>query len=887
MIADHARIAPVGIARINSRAVEIQPGDTILTAAARMGVEIPTLCHDPALPAEGGCRLCVVHSEHHDHPLAACHTPLAPGMDLQTHEAGVETLRRSLLQMYWESAGRTGFDPTAARPGRFLDLLARYRVRAFLGRAGGRGKKAPRDQSHPMIHFQADACLGCRICLSTCDRLVDRHVFETADRGGATLVRPAAGLPLIGSPCTACGACVDRCPTGALMDRDRRYHWSAESEIREVESVCGYCSVGCRISVKAVDDMVREIGAIRGDSATNPHGELCQKGRFGHGYNTTWERLDRPMLRQGAGFRAITWEEAVDFLADRLTAILDQSGPESFAALGSTRASTESNYLLQKFCRAVIGSPHIDAPARASHHATREALVESFGVPAATACFADIERVNCLVVVGADPDTSHPVLAARLRRAVAAGARLIVIDPRRSELAEVADIFLQNSPGTDLPLLHALAGELLASDGEADENGAVFGEFVRDFPLAETAAFAGVEETEARGCIDLLDASRHSALFVIGTGLSRQENGAATIRALLNLAILTGNECGILPLGGQNNLQGCLDAGAAPDLLPGQADIRSPAARRRIESVWGKALPGARGFTAPEMFAAAANGALRAMWIMGHDAVHAHPDQARTIAGLGNLDLLVVQDLFYTETSRHAHLLLPAASIFEQSGVHINAERRAQLARPSVSPPGQARPDWVPLSVIARRLGTAWAPFDAADLWRELARVAPETFGGISHRRLEETPAGIQWPCPTIHHGGTARLSPTRLSLSTGVPVKAMETPDRDFPLWLQFGRRLEHHNSGGDTRRNAGRHLVDRDHAFLHPDDAAALGLEAGDRVRIESRRGEIRVACALSDRLPRGRMSLSPHFPQTKANRLTGDGHFLWIAVRVSAAG
>ncbi len=872
-------------ARINSRAVEIQPGDTILTAATRLGIEIPTLCHDAALPAEGGCRLCVVHSEHHDRPLAACHTPLEPGMDLQTHHVAVEKLRRSLLQMYWESSGRSGFDPTAARPGRFLDLLAAYRVRAFLGRAAASKTKRHRDRGHPMIHFQADACLGCRLCLGACDRLAGRHVFETANRGGATLIRPAAGLPLADSPCTACGACVDRCPTGALMDRDRRHHWPGESDIRETESVCGYCSVGCRIKVRAIDGIVRGIGGANGESATNPHGELCQKGRFGHGFNTTWERLDRPMLRQGAGFRAVSWEQATEFLASRLTEILDRSGPMSFAALGSTRASTESNYLLQKFCRAVVGSPHIDSSARLCHSASHEALRDALGVPAATACFADIDHAACLVVIGADPDTSHPVLAARLRRAVTDGARLIVIDPRRVELAEVADVYLQTSPGADPALLHALAGGIPAS-AAALENGAAFGEFVRGFPLDATAAFAGLDEADVREAVDLLHDKRGNTLFLWGTGLSRQEDGAVAVRALLNLAIVTGNERGLLPLGGQNNLQGSLDAGVAPDRLPGQADINDPVARQRLESVWGKALPEGRGFTAPEMFAAAAAGTLRAMWIVGHDAVHAHPDQARTIAALGKLDLLVVQDLFYTETSKHAHLLLPAASVFEQSGVHINAERRAQLARPSVPPPGEARPDWAPLSVIARRLGAAWPPFDAADLWRELSRVAPETFGGISHRRLEETPAGIQWPCPTGDHPGTARLSPTRTRLWIGISAKAMETPDRDFPLRLLIGRRLEHHNSGADTRRNAGRRLADRDHASLHPEDADALGLRPGDRVRVESRRGAITVTCALCDRLPRGLLSLSPHFPQTAANRLTGDGHFLWVAVRLSAA-
>ena len=873
--------ASVGPARINSRKVDILPGDTILSAATRLGIEIPTLCHDPHLSPEGGCRLCVVHSEHHDTPLGACHTPLMPGMDLQTHHVAVEKMRRSVLQLHLESSPATGFNPAALKnAGRFQELLDLYRVRRVGGRSFGSGNE-DRDTSHPMVRFEPAACIGCRLCLTTCDDLVGQHVFQLEDRASTARVRPAAGKTLLESPCTACGACIDRCPTGAMTDNDRRLSWPVENQRREVDTICGYCSVGCRIRVDAIDDVVRRIDGIAEDTATNPGGLLCQKGRFDHAFNHSWERITQPMLRLGAGFREVSWEEALTFIETRLTTILDAHGPMAFGALASTRASTESNYLLQKFCRSVIGSPHIDSSARLCHTDSFAAMRESIGVGAATASFADIDLATCLVVAGADPDTSHLVLAARIRQAVNDGAVLIVIDPRRTELADIADVFLQPKVGADIGIFHAIARALIDGgqiDAESLEEFEKFRQYIDQFPLDPVSAWAGFSEETTVRAVELLTEHRGATLFLHGTGLSQQSQGSGAVQAFLNLAILTNNlgKCGagFLPFGGQNNLQGCLDAGAACDLLPGQSLIDDPEARARIETLWGKPLPVERGYQGRDMIAAAGRGELKSLWVMGHDLIHAQAGTDRTADALKHLDLLVVQDLFYSETARHAHVLLPAASGLEQDGVFINAERRLQLVRAAVSPPEEARPDIAIIAVVARRMGAQWPPQDAADVFREISRAAPVLFGGVSHCRLAETPAGIQWPCPTPDHPGTRSMPIARRRLFPIVmePAIPAQTPDDSFPYTLLMGRRLEHHNAGSQTRRSVGRSLADRDQALLHPDDAAREGIKQGDRVQLESQQGQVVVVVEFSDRLVPGTIFLSHHFPQTSANRLTG---------------
>lgn len=829
-------------ARINSRVVEVRPGDTILEAATRLGIAIPSPCHSPGLPAPESCRLCLVRSETHAHPLGACHTALEPGMELQTHHVDVEKWRASVLKLHVETGTHTGFRPGRLRPGKFRDLLTDYRVR-WENETGG----MTRDDSHPMLRFDPAACVSCRLCVAACDTVAHRFAMQILDRGASTSVAPLAGRRLFDTPCTACGACSEICPTGAIKDRVPEADPSFA--INVTDSICSYCSVGCRIQVHTAGEDVVRVTGISDRSATNPGGALCQKARHGFLHQQSWDRLTKPMIRHGAGFRQATWTEALDYIEAKWGEIRDAHGPGSFAAIGSTRATTEANYLLQKLCRAVIGTPHIDSAARLCHPPGSAAAI-------ATAGFADIDQAACLVVAGADPDTSHPVLAARIRQAAAAGAALIVIDPRRTELADFADRHLRPRPGTDSDrhLFSALAEAVIARESGADS-----------LPESATAAAisAGFSASDFEDAAEMLSQHRGGTVFLAGSGLTQRPGGERVLAAYFDLARQTGNlggpGTGFLPVGGQNNLTGCLEAGCAPELLPAQAKIDDPDARLRVEAAWGCSLPEGEGLSVAGMVTAADAGELRALWVMGHDVVHAQAASVQTGEALKKLDLLVVQDLFYNETSRHAHVLLPAASPFEQTGVCFNAERRAQLARAALPPADESRPDWAILTVFARRLGCEWPYQDSSHVFAELAALAPGRFGALSHQRLDETPEGIRCPAPPVENekAESAGEEPT-----AGI--------DPDYPFVLITGRRIEHHGTGSMSRRDPARKLTDRDRVWLHPIDAAGLGIIAGERVKVESAAGFTTVEAGLSDRLGRGMIFLTMHFPQTGANRL-----------------
>lgn len=902
--------APIAI--LNGREVEVRPGDTILAAAKRLGIDIPTLCHHESLPVQGGCRMCVVYSAAHERPLAACHTPLEPGMDLLTHHVSVERLRKTLMSLRGATADATGFSAAGVRYGRYAALASLYG--GGDGGKNGDGVSGYRDRTHPMMRFRGSACIDCRLCLEACEELAGQSVFQLGGRGVGATVGIVGERTFSESPCVACGACAEVCPTGAVRGSDGAYGSLEEYAVETVPTVCGFCGVGCRMEgvadLEEGENVVRVAG-IRGAAVND--GLLCQRGRFGYRFQRSWDRLEKPMLRQGAGFREVSWEEALDFLEGKLRTVLDESGPGAFGAIASTRATNESVYLLQKFCRSVIGSPHVDSAARLCHVSGGEALRRATGASVGTGSFADIEAARCIVVAGANPDVSHPVLGNRIRRAVARGARLVVLDVRWTEMAERADVFLQVSPGTDVAVFHALALALMEG-GHLDRGGLLdrteglkaYEDFVAEFPVEAVEDFAGLRTGSIRAAAALIGKARERTLFLYGLGLTQQFHGTGAVESLWNLAVLAGcvggRGGGIMPFGGQNNLQGCLDLGGATEWLPGHYPARDPEAVSLFTEAWGR-LPDPEsvgpGLNSLQMIEAAAAGRLRALWVQGHDLLRSLPREDFVAEALGKLDLLVVQELFYTEMCAKAHLLLPSASFLEQDGTFTSAERRIQRLAPVVPPPGEARPDWTPLVLMARRLGVDWKMLEASQIFAEIARLVPDLFGGVSHARLREEPDGLQWPCPNADHPGTPTLHTAGMVTGKArffpvdVPL-SIEHRVPDYPFLAMTGRALEHHNTGSMTRRGPARNLRTADTVELHPQDAARAGIADGARVRVESRHGACVAIATLTPRIRPGALWLTNHFPQTHANRLFGDvadpesgcPQFKAVAVRVEPA-
>jgi formate dehydrogenase alpha subunit len=832
-------------ARIDGVEVEARPGETILEAARRVGIEIPTVCHLPGLPPDGGCRVCLVEVDGAPRPLAACHAQLGAGMVVRTTSPALERLRAA--------------------------------VRAL---ASELPQSQPRAASHPYLRFARELCITCRRCLHVCADVQGADVYAIAGRGADTRLVFGTDDRFETSPCTSCGACVEVCPTGALSDVDRESERVASTVTR---STCGYCGVGCQLEIETDAGGVLRVRGAAGAAVNRGH--TCAKGRYAHGWRESPERLTRPLLRVNGRLEPVSWLEALSFAADRLSETHERHGPDALGALTSSRSTNEAAYLLQKLFRSRFGTNNVDCCARVCHASTAEALRDMLGTGAASACYDDIERARLIVVVGANPSEAHPVVGARIAQALRRGARGIVVDPRRIDLAEHAGAFLQLRPGTNVLVLNALAGLLL-------ERGAIDHEYLAQHcdgleslrerlapaRLDEVTRISGVPERALREAAELL-AAAGPTLFVSGLGTSELTQGTDSVRALCNLALLTGSVgrmgAGLLPLRGQNNVQGNADMGGAPNFFTGYQSLDSPDVRARLGELWGALPPVTRGKTIPEMFEAARAGSLRALWIQGEDVAQSDPDQTRVVEALSKLELLVVQEIFPSETVAFAHLVLPAAGWLEQDGTFTNAERRIQRVRAAAAPPGEARPDWEVIRDVACALGCDWRQETPAAVMDEIARAAPHLFGGVSYARLGSD--GLQWPVPHASHSGTARLHERGFArgrvLLAHVPfVASPESDVAGFPYRLITGRVLHHYNVGTMTRRTPSVALVPGDCLEIHADDARREGIREGAEVEVESRWGLCRARAHVSERVTPGTLFLSFHFPETHANRVVG---------------
>lgn len=875
-------------ARINHQQYEFEDGLTILQALRQIGDEVPTLCHDDRLKPAGDCRMCLVEIAGWTRPATACNTQLTDGMSIETHTPELEDTRRGLLAMLAERYPVEAVSQFPDKP--FHQLLRKYAVAAAgeteageteAGETGASVWPVFVDASHPYLRADMTRCIDCYRCVRICREVQGQFVWQVVNRGAETRIWPDSPTSLRESSCVSCGACVDTCPTGALED------WSVfnlGTATNWTKTTCPYCGTGCEMDVGTRAGRIVTIKPAH-DAPVNK-GHLCVKGRYAYEFVYAADRVTSPLIRENGEWRKVSWEDALGFAAEKLRRIVAAYGPDSVGVLGSARATNEENYLTQKFARAVLGTNNVDCCARVCHGPTAAAMKMTLGTGAATNSYDDIERAHTILLCGTNATENHPIIGARVKQAVLRGAHLIVIDPRKIELAKYADIHLQLHPGTNVLLFNALACAIVEEElyddaflAERVNEWSEYSEFIRQYAPEKVAPLCGVTAAQIRQAARLY-ATAKPAFCAHGLGMTEHVQGTEGVMCLVNLALLTGNlgkpGTGVNPLRGQNNVQGSAHMGCEPSNLTGFVSI--PEHRAEFEAVWQAPVPVTQGLNLMQMMDAASAGRLKALWAIGYDISLTNANAHETRRALQNLELVIVQDLFLNETARDVGtVFFPVVSSFEKDGTFMNAERRIQRVRQAIAPCGEAKADWEVICLLARAMGKGelFAFQSAEEIWNEV-RAVWQAGRGISYARLDER--GVQWPCPEVAHPGTTILHGQTFPLGQRAALRRIDfraTPERvspEFPFLLTTGRTLHQFNAGTMTMRTHNAVLHPTDVLEISAHDAEALHLSDGAPVRLVSRYGAAELPVKIAETVKPGELFTTFHTAEVFLNHVTG---------------
>jgi formate dehydrogenase major subunit len=884
---------------LDGKTVEAQPGETIWQAAARHGTDIPHLCYrdSDGYRADGNCRACMVEIEGERVLAASCIRTPTEGMVVHSENHRARTARKMVMELLVadQPSRDTAHDPDSE--------LWRYAETQDVDAARFPAKASPApDSSHPAIAVNMDACIQCNLCVRACREVQVNDVIGLAGRGADAHIVFDFGDDMGASTCVGCGECVQACPTGALMPKTLLDDSQALAITpdRQVDSVCPYCGVGCQLTFSVKDDKIVSVSGRQGPANA---GRLCVKGRYGFDYIANPERLTSPLIRREdvpksasmpfdpanplTHFREASWEEALDMAAGRLARVRDEHGPSAMAGFGSAKGTNEEAYLVQKLVRTGFGTNNVDHCTRLCHASSVAALLENIGSGAVTASFAECRNAEAIIIIGANPTVNHPVAATFIKNAAQRGARLYILDPRGQHLDRYATESLRFSPGSDVAMLNAMINVIITEELYDADYVAKQTEGFEDLKArtAHTtpeamAPICGVDADTlrrvARGY-----ATAGSAMIFWGMGISQHTHGTDNSRCLISLALLTGNVgragTGLHPLRGQNNVQGASDAGLIPMFFPDYKPVTDAETRAKYEDFWGTTLDPERGLTVVEITDAAYDGDIKAMYIMGENPAMSDPDQEHARTALANLDILVVQDIFMTETAAFADVILPASAFPEKDGTVTNTDRRVQMGRAAVPMPGQAQQDWWIIQELANRMGLNWTYSHPRDVFAEMRMVMP-SLTGISWQRLDDEGA-VTYPCADENSAGREVIFgdgfPTESGRGRMTPAEVLppdETPDAEYPIVLTTGRLLEHWHTGSMTRRSSVLDALEPEpEVHMAPETLQGLQVEPGTLVRVVTRRGEIELAARIDPKLPSGLIFVPFCFYEAPANYLT----------------
>ena len=888
---------------INGEEFRFEPGETILEVALRNGIHIPTICYLKGVSPTGACRICIVEVEGARNLVASCCTPVTSGMVIRTESPRVVEARRLNLELLLSSGNHnclaqeldenswTDFQLNTMRikeheklcPAygecKLQDLAIYYRVRS--------SHFAPSESPYsldvnPFLIRDFSRCILCGRCVQVCNEIQVNNAISLGYRGSISKVVAKGDGPLTDSDCVFCGECIQACPVGALVPKSFIESRALPNEVEKIRTTCPYCGVGCQIYLHVKDNRVIKVTGVDGIAPNN--GSLCAKGRFGYGFLHHPERLTKPLIKEQGKFREASWDEALDFVSNRLKEIKDRFGPDAIGFFTSAKATNEENYIAQKFTRIAIGTNNIDNCDRLSHSPTDAGLTAAFGIGAMTNTIADLEKAEVILVTGSNTTETHPVISSFIKRAVTQkGTKLIVVDPRKIHLTRYADIWMRPKLGTDVAwingMIHVIIKEDLYDKEYVESRTTGFEDLKK---VIEKYDPEYVERTTGIPKSQIIEGARlyanaKAASIVYGMGITQHVKGTDNVKSLANLAMLCGNVGveggGVNPLRGQNNVQGACDMGALPDVYSGYQRVDDPMARDKMEKAWGVKLPEKPGLTVTEMIKSAHEGKIKALYIMGANPIVSDPDTGHVEEALGNLDFLVVQDIFLTETAKFADVVLPSLAFAEKDGTFTNTERRVQRIRKAIPSPGEAKEDWKILCEISMRLGYAMNYDNSKEIMREIASVTP-SYSGITYERIEKE--GLHWPCSSLDHPGTPILHMERFVSGRGKfhvveYIPPVELPDNEYPFFLTTGRTLYKYQTGSMTIRTPLNEISPEGFVEISKEDAKILNIKENEIIKVASRRGEIKAKALITDRVDKGTIFIPFHYASAAANVLT----------------